>query len=44
MNANFRSDDDVDIAVEKYKDYPSIKMINGNISFELCFSLKWISQ
>ena len=28
VNANFRSKDAVDVAIEKYKDHPGIKMIN----------------
>ena len=35
MNANSRSKDDVDAAIEKQKDQPSIKMINENISLQL---------
>ena len=35
MNANSRSKDDVDVAIEKQKDQPSIKMINENISLQL---------
>ena len=30
----------VDVATEKYKDHPSIKMINENVSFESRFSFK----
>ena len=35
MNANSRSKVDVDVAIEKQKDQPSIKMINENISLQL---------
>ena len=35
MNINSRSK-----GGEKYKDHPSIKMINENVSFESCFSFK----
>ena len=40
MNENSGSKDGVDIAIEKYKDHPSIKMINENVSFESSFSFK----
>ena len=44
VNANSRSKDGVDVAIEKYKDHPSIKMINENVSFESCFSFKEIRE
>ena len=34
MNANYRSKDDADVATEKCKNHPSIKMINENVSFD----------
>ena len=44
MNANSRSKDGVDVAIEKYKDHPSIKMTNKNVSFESRFSFKEIRE
>ena len=44
MNANSRSKDGVDVAIEKYKDHPSIKMFNENVSFESRFSFKEIRE
>ena len=40
MNTNSRSKNGVDVAIEKYKDHPSIKMINENVPFESGFSFK----
>ena len=34
----------VDIAIHKFKDYPSIKMINEKVRFESCFSFKEVSN
>ena len=44
MNANSRSKDGADVAIEKYKDHPSIKLINENVSFESRFSFKEIRE
>ena len=44
MNANPRSKVGVDVAIEKYKDHPSIKMINENVSFESRFRFKEIRE
>ena len=44
VNANYRSKDGVDVAVEKYKDRPSIKMINKDVLFESRFSIKVIRK
>ena len=46
MNANSRSTGGVDVAIEKYEDHPSIKMIIENVSFESRFSSKeiWESE
>ena len=44
MNANSRSKDGVDVAIEKYKDHPSNKMINENVSFKTRFSCKEIRE
>ena len=43
-NPGSASQDDVDIAISKYKNHPSIKMINKNVSFESRFSFKDISE
>ena len=43
-NPGSASQDDVDIAISKYKNHPSIKMINENVSFESRFSFKDISE
>ena len=43
-NPDSRSLDNVDIAINKFKNHPSIKMINADISFESRFSFKDISQ
>ena len=43
-NASSRSKDGVDVAIEKYKDHPSIKTINENVSFESCFRFKEIQE
>ena len=43
-NANSRSKDGVDVAIEKYKDHPSIKMTKKNISFKSRFSFKEIRE
>ena len=40
MNGNSRSKGDVDVAIEKYKDHPSIKMVSENVSFKSCFRFK----
>ena len=42
-NPYFGSLDNVDIAINKYKNHPSLKMINENISFESRFNFK-VSQ
>ena len=34
----------VDIAIHKFKDHPSIKMINEKVRFESCFSFKEVSN
>ena len=44
VNVNSRFKDGVDGAIEKYKDHPSIKMINENVSFESRFSFKEIRK
>ena len=46
VNANSRSTGGVDVAIEKYEDHPSIKMIIENVSFESRFSSKeiWESE
>ena len=44
MNANSRSKNSVDVTIEKYKDHPSIKMINENVSFESRFSFKGMRE
>ena len=45
MKANSRSKDGVDVAIEKYMDHPSIKIINENVlSFESRFSFKEIRE
>ena len=44
VNANSRFKDGVDVAIEKYKDHPSIKMINENISFESHFRFNEIRE
>ena len=44
MNANSGSKDGVDVAIEKCKDHPSIKMINENVSFESRFNFKEIRE
>ena len=31
MNANSQSKDGVDVAIEKYKDHPILKVINENV-------------
>ena len=43
-NPDSRSLDNVDIAINKYKNHPSIKMINENVSFESRFNFKDISE
>ena len=43
-NAISRSKDNVDVATEKYKDHSTVKMINGNLSFESRFSFKEIFE
>ena len=37
-------DDDASVAIEKYKDHSSIKMIQENVSFESPFSFKEIRE
>ena len=44
VNANSRVKDGADVAIEKCKDHPSIKMINENVSFESRFSFKEIGS
>ena len=46
MNVNARSKDGVDVAIEKHKDHPSMKIINENLSSESRFSFKkiWASD
>ena len=46
LNANpqFGFQDEVDIAINKYKNYPSIKMIYENVSFERRFTFKEINE
>ena len=39
-NPDSRSLDNVDIAINKYKNHPSIKIINENMSFESRFNFK----
>ena len=39
-NLDSRFLDNVDIAINKYKNHPSIKMINENVSFESKFNFK----
>ena len=43
-NPGSASQDDVDIAISKYKNHPSIKMIDENVSFESRFFFKDISE
>ena len=40
----YGSRDGVNLAIEKYKDHPSVKMINENVCFEPCFSFKDIGE
>ena len=40
MNLDSRFLDNVDIAINKYKNHPSIKMVNENVSFESKFNFK----
>ena len=44
VNAYSKSKDGVDVAIENYKDHPSTKMINKNVSFESRFSFKEIRE
>ena len=44
MNANSRSMGGVNVAIEKYKDHPGIKIIKENVSFESRFNFKEISK
>ena len=44
VNENCTSKEGVDVAIKKYKDHPSIKMINESISFESRFSFKEIRE
>ena len=43
-NTNSGSKDGVDLAIEKYKDHPSIKIMNQNVSFGSRFSFKDINE
>lgn len=40
MDPSSKSKDGVNAAIEKYKDYPSIKTTNEKVSFGSSFSLK----
>ena len=44
VNANSRPKDEDDVAIEKYKDHLSIKIINENVLFKSCFSFKEILE
>ena len=44
MNPDSRSQDNVDIVINKYKNHPGIKMINENVSFKSRFNFKDISE
>ena len=43
-NPQSRFQDEVDIAINRYKNHPSIKMINENVSFERRFTFKEIYE
>ena len=44
VSANYRSKDGANVATEKCKDHPSIKMINGSVSFAPHFCFKEIRE
>ena len=44
VNANSRSMGGINVAIEKYKDHPGIKIIKENVSFESRFNFKEISE
>ena len=44
MNPDSRSQDNVDIVINKDKNHPGIKMINENVSFKSRFNFKDISE
>ena len=44
MNVNSTSKDGVHVAIEKYRDHTSIKMISEKVSFESRFSFKEIRK
>ena len=43
-NPNSRSLNNVDVAINKYKNHPSIKIVNENVSFESRFNFKDIRE
>ena len=44
VNISSISDDPIDYAIEKYKNHPSIVMINENVSFESRFSFTTVNE
>ena len=44
IDINSISDDPIDYAIAKYKNHPSITMINENVSFESRFSFTAVSE